>query len=67
VAHRLDTVIDNDYILVLGNGHVLEFGSPADLLEKEHGHFASMVNDTGETMSRDLRRRAVEAKKNATF
>jgi ATP-binding cassette subfamily C (CFTR/MRP) protein 4 len=63
VAHRLDTVIDNDYILVLGNGHVLEFGSPAELLEKENGHFASMVNDTGELMSRDLRRRAMETSK----
>jgi len=62
VAHRLDTVIDNDLILVLGHGHVLEFGSPADLLEKENGHFASMVNDTGESMSRDLKRRATEAK-----
>jgi ATP-binding cassette subfamily C (CFTR/MRP) protein 4 len=63
VAHRLDTVIDNDFILVLGNGHVLEFGSPADLLEKDHGHFASMVSDTGESMSRDLRTRALQAKK----
>ena len=63
VAHRLDTVIDNDYILVLGHGHVLEFGRPAELLERTDGHFSSMVNDTGETMSRELRRRALETKK----
>ena len=43
VAHRLDTVIDSDYILVLGKGRVLEFGSPADLLRKPNGAFASMV------------------------
>jgi ATP-binding cassette subfamily C (CFTR/MRP) protein 4 len=64
VAHRLDTVIDHDYILVLGQGHVLEFGSPADLLKKgeedeEEGHFSSMVRDTGECMSRALRQRAL--------
>lgn len=54
VAHRLDTVIEYDYILVLGKGRVLEFGSPADLI-KAGGAFASMVTDTGETMSRSLR------------
>jgi ATP-binding cassette subfamily C (CFTR/MRP) protein 4 len=63
VAHRLDTVIESDLILVLGHGQVLEFGSPADLLRTDGGAFASMVADTGETMSADLRRRAFHAKK----
>jgi ATP-binding cassette subfamily C (CFTR/MRP) protein 4 len=58
VAHRLDTVIEFDYILVLGHGNVLEFGSPADLLRNEDGHLARMVQDTGETMSEELRQRA---------
>jgi ATP-binding cassette subfamily C (CFTR/MRP) protein 4 len=61
VAHRLDTIIENDFILVLGGGRVLEFGSPSDLLEKD-GHFASMVHESGDAMSQDLRRRAREAK-----
>ena len=51
VAHRLDTVIDYDYILVLGQGEVLEFGSPAELLLADNsdsgGVFARMVDDTG--------------------
>eukprot|EP00804_Cyclotella_cryptica_P018853 CCRYP_020942-RD/>CCRYP_020942-RD protein AED:0.33 eAED:0.33 QI:0/0.9/0.90/1/0.9/0.90/11/87/1336 len=34
VAHRLDTVIDYDKILVLGNGSVLEYGSPHELIQK---------------------------------
>ena len=58
VAHRLDTIIESDLILVLGHGEVLEFGSPADLLRMDNGSFASMVSDTGETMSRELRQRA---------
>ena len=32
IAHRLDTIIDFDSILVLGNGRVLEYGSPQELL-----------------------------------
>ena len=62
VAHRLDTVIDYDFILVLGHGEVLEFGSPADLIAKENGLFARMVTDTGDAMSKMLRERALQAK-----
>ncbi len=56
----LDTVIDYDKILVLGNGKVLEYGSPSDLLMKD-GHFASMVNDTGEGMAKQLRLKALSS------
>lgn len=55
-------MIDNDFILVLGHGRVLEFGSPSELLERSSGHFSSMVNDTGQNMSRDLRQRALNDK-----
>jgi len=58
VAHRLDTVIDHDYILVLGQGRVLEFGPPADLLRNQGGAFFTMVEDTGETTANELRQRA---------
>jgi len=61
VAHRLDTIIENDMILVLGDGEVLEYGTPNDLLLGDGGYFASMVDDTGEEMARELRRRAGEA------
>lgn len=64
VAHRLDTVIENDFILVLGNGRVLEFGAPADLLRRS-GPLASMVADTGDSMARELRRRALLKEKKA--
>jgi len=58
VAHRLDTVIDHDYILVLGQGKVLEFGTPSDLLRTTGGAFFTMVEDTGETTANELRQRA---------
>eukprot|EP00535_Pseudo-nitzschia_heimii_P006271 CAMPEP_0197193116 /NCGR_PEP_ID=MMETSP1423-20130617/26482_1 /TAXON_ID=476441 /ORGANISM="Pseudo-nitzschia heimii, Strain UNC1101" /LENGTH=1180 /DNA_ID=CAMNT_0042646201 /DNA_START=907 /DNA_END=4452 /DNA_ORIENTATION=+ len=57
VAHRLDTVIDHDYILVLGQGKILEFGPPSELLRRK-GAFFSMVEDTGETTATELRQRA---------
>lgn len=60
VAHRLDTIIDYDLILVLGGGEVLEFGSPVELMTL-NGHFSSMIDDTGSEMSMQLRRRAYEA------
>jgi ATP-binding cassette, subfamily C (CFTR/MRP), member 4 len=66
VAHRLDTVIEFDYCLVLGGGKVLEYGSPAELI-RSGGAFASMVADTGDAMSSELKKRAfqkeTEAKK----
>jgi ATP-binding cassette, subfamily C (CFTR/MRP), member 4 len=64
VAHRLDTIIDFDYCLVLGAGRVLEFGSPAELI-RNGGAFSSMVTDTGETMSRELKQRAFEKEADA--
>jgi ATP-binding cassette, subfamily C (CFTR/MRP), member 4 len=43
VAHRLESVIDYDRVLVLGRGKVLEYGPPKELLAVKEGHFASMV------------------------
>ena len=44
VAHRLDTVMGYDKIAVLGQGSVLEYGSPSDLLKIENGEFRSLVD-----------------------
>jgi len=57
VAHRLDTVIEYDKILVLSGGNVLEFDTPMNLIEKGD-HFARMVRDTGKRSSEMLTKRA---------
>lgn len=62
VAHRLETIIDFDIVLVLGHGRVLEWGSPAQLLA-DGGSFAEMVSDTGDSMCAELRRRAFRKQK----
>lgn len=61
VAHRLDTVIDFDKILVLDRGEVVAFDSPHKLSLQENGVFASMIDDTGRGMANELRRRASRA------
>ena len=60
IAHRLDTVIEDDFILVLGSGNVVEFGPPADLLEAK-GAFYKMVQDTN--MPSELTTRAFAKRK----
>ncbi|GAA6039810.1 hypothetical protein JCM8097_004230 [Rhodosporidiobolus ruineniae] len=47
VAHRLETVIDFDRILVLRSGRVVEFDTPLGLLDKKDGMFREMVEATG--------------------
>lgn len=50
VAHRLQTIMTADKILVLDAGRVVEFDSPQALLKKE-GTFKSLVDGSGD---RDL-------------
>ena len=45
IAHRLQTIIDFDRILVLGAGQVLEFDTPQRLLADPQSVFAGMVRD----------------------
>jgi ABC-type multidrug transport system fused ATPase/permease subunit len=48
IAHRLSTIADFDRILVLGEGKVLEYDSPAALMRREAGVFREMVETSGE-------------------
>ncbi|KAI9642616.1 hypothetical protein NHQ30_009421 [Ciborinia camelliae] len=48
IAHRLSTIADFDKILVLGDGKVVEFGTPKNLLGLNGGIFKGMVKESGE-------------------
>ncbi|XP_015788147.1 multidrug resistance-associated protein 4-like isoform X1 [Tetranychus urticae] len=54
VAHRLNTIIDMDKILLIDAGQVLEYGEPYLLLKQETGHFKSLVSKTGSSYSNML-------------
>ncbi|XP_049404228.1 putative ABC transporter C family member 15 [Solanum stenotomum] len=43
VAHRIPTVIDNDLVLVLGEGNILEFDTPNQLLKNSSSAFSNLV------------------------
>nr|XP_040221376.2 ATP-binding cassette sub-family C member 4-like isoform X1 [Anopheles coluzzii]XP_040221377.2 ATP-binding cassette sub-family C member 4-like isoform X1 [Anopheles coluzzii] len=47
IAHRLNTIMDYDRVLVMSDGTAVEFGRPAELLAREDGAFRSIVLATG--------------------
>jgi ABC-type multidrug transport system fused ATPase/permease subunit len=47
IAHRLQTIIDYDKVLVLDHGRVIEFDHPWTLINKEDGQFRSMCDNSG--------------------
>ena len=46
VAHRLQTVLDSDRVLVMGDGVVVECGPPAELLTNPAGALATLVAES---------------------
>ncbi|KAJ3361119.1 hypothetical protein GGF31_002448 [Allomyces arbusculus] len=58
IAHRLNTIIDYDMIVVMTAGHVAEVGAPAELLARSESQFAALVDETGPSNAALLRRLA---------
>ncbi|TRY79300.1 hypothetical protein TCAL_05131 [Tigriopus californicus] len=46
IAHRLNTVLNYDKILVLDEGQVVEFDTPQHLLSDENSHFYAMIHQS---------------------
>ena len=51
IAHRLDTIMDSDRVMVLDRGRVVEFDKPSALLNKRESYFADLVKSYNTTVS----------------
>jgi len=47
IAHRLNTVMDSDKVLVMDAGKMVEFDHPYNLLKNKDGFLYKMVDQTG--------------------
>ncbi|XP_066141645.1 ATP-binding cassette sub-family C member 4-like [Euwallacea fornicatus] len=55
IAHRLNTIMDSDKVLVMDRGHIVEYDHPHRLLQLPEGYFTRMVMETGPAMTAQLR------------
>jgi len=58
IAHRLQTIIDYDKVLVLDKGEVVEWGDPYDLIRAEGGTLRGMCEMSGdfEVLEKDAKK-----------
>jgi ABC-type multidrug transport system fused ATPase/permease subunit len=47
IAHRLETIVGCDKIMVLENGRCVEWGCPSTLIRDTESYFARLVHETG--------------------
>ena len=46
ITHRLATVLDYNRVMVLDKAQIVEFASPAQLMEQENSWFASLLRSS---------------------
>lgn len=60
IAHRINTIIDSDRVLVMDRGTVSEFDHPYKLLEDENSIFYDMVKELEKETMEQLKTAAKE-------
>ena len=55
IAHRLDTIMFSDRVLVLDDGHVAEFEDPLVLMDRDDSLFKAMCSAEGPAHATELR------------
>jgi ABC-type transport system involved in Fe-S cluster assembly fused permease/ATPase subunit len=63
IAHRLDTIIDYDMVVIMEAGRVAESGGPSELLSKEDSLFGGLVAELGGDARTKFQRLLLEKKK----
>ena len=60
-AHRLNTIIDSDRVLVMDSGRCSEYDTPAALLRNPESTFSQLIDGMGATAASRLRQLAERA------
>ncbi|KAG2500519.1 hypothetical protein HYH03_001296 [Edaphochlamys debaryana] len=60
IAHRLDTIIESDKVLVMEAGELMEYAPPAQLLGNPSSMFSKLVDKSGVAAAAALRKMANE-------
>lgn len=60
IAHRLDTIIESDKVLVMEAGELMEYAPPSQLLGNRDSMFSKLVDKTGPAAAAALRKMADE-------
>jgi ABC-type multidrug transport system fused ATPase/permease subunit len=60
IAHRLDTVIESDQVIVMEAGVLKEMAPPSVLLDNRDSMFSKLVDKSGATAAAALRQMAAE-------
>ncbi|XP_072382028.1 ATP-binding cassette sub-family C member 4-like isoform X2 [Diabrotica undecimpunctata] len=60
IAHRLNTIMDSDKVLVMDAGQSVEFDHPHILLKDDEGYFSKMLKETGTVTEKALKKIAEE-------
>ncbi|XP_057653027.1 uncharacterized protein LOC130891943 isoform X2 [Diorhabda carinulata] len=55
IAHRLNTIMEYNKVMVMSDGKLVEIGHPHHLLDNNKGHFHKLVLETGPEMSSKLK------------
>lgn len=54
IAHRLNTIMDSDKVLVMDAGHVVEYDHPFKLVQNTESTFYKMLVQTGPATMAEL-------------
>lgn len=61
IAHRLNTIMDSDRVMILELGHIKEFDVPHVLLQNKESEFSKLVAETGASNTVILKKLAADA------
>ena len=63
IAHRINTIMDNNRVMVMDQGKLVEFDTPYNLLEREDSIFYGMAKESGLVIENTITPQLIENKR----